>query len=97
MIRYLDVYPNELAVVPQSPALPPVDWACIKKSPPTPLPIPARQPDDPLPSADVVILTWTTAEWSALDHVFLNNQTPRTAEEQDWRMAWRAYQLPMSR
>jgi hypothetical protein len=23
-----------------------------------------------LPSADIVVLTWTSAEWSALDHVF---------------------------
>lgn len=44
--------------------------------------------DDPLPKADIVVITWTSAEWSALDHVFLNSNTKRypssRAFEKDW-------------
>lgn len=40
-----------------------------------------------------MILTWTSAEWSALDHVFLNSDTPRRADDWEWKKAW----LPYSR
>src|SRR5262249_48326505 len=53
------------------------------------LPLGARQAGDPLPLADVVILTWTSAEWQALDHVFLNSE----GGDWEWKKAW----LPYSR
>lgn len=55
--------------------LPPVNWKAINQSAPTHLSIKERNPEDPLPPADIVILTWTSAEWFALDHIFLNSGT----------------------
>ena len=89
MTRHLDVDPNTTTA--KSEALPPVDWASIKQTPPARIPIEARQPDGPLPAADVVILTWTTAEWSALDQVFLSSQTPRNISDWEWKETWQPY------
>lgn len=71
--------------------LPPVEWTSINQVAPTPIPIGARQPNDPLPAADVVIVTWTSAEWSALDQVFLGRQAPRRADDVEWRKLWHLY------
>jgi nucleoside phosphorylase len=52
--------------------------------------------DAPLPAADVVVLTWTTAEWAALHEVFCEkkrNMTPAGVGEPWWRKDW----LPYSR
>lgn len=73
------------------PVLPPVDWAAAGLSAPVPLPMGARRLDDPLPLADVVVLTWTSAEWEALDHVFVNSARPSDPANHDWKMAWLPY------
>jgi nucleoside phosphorylase len=71
------------------PQLPLIDWSLINQQAPVRIPINARQPDDPLPVADWVVITWTSAEWQALDHVFLNsNNNLPTAE---WRKEWQLY------
>jgi nucleoside phosphorylase len=78
--------------IPSQPEpLPPVDWASIGQTAPTPVSISPRRPGDPLPSADVVILTWSNAEWSALDHVFLGSAAARPATGWEWTKAWRPY------
>ncbi|MDE1878029.1 MAG: GTPase [Thaumarchaeota archaeon] len=65
--------------------LPPVKWKAIGNSAPTLLKIDRREPTDPLPHADIVVLTWTTAEWQALDHVFLNGSTVgKFADDKEW-------------
>ena len=52
--------------------------------------------NEPLPSADQVIMVWTSAEWAALDHVFCNSDSERAPYRQKgysdkWRKDWFAY------
>jgi nucleoside phosphorylase len=90
MARHTDINPSTTKSTGTT-ALPPVDWGSVAAVPPTPVNIGPRADDDPLPAADIVIVTWTTAEWSALDHVFLNSATPRSASDWQWKQAWRQY------
>lgn len=74
------------------PDLPIVDWGSIGHSAPKIIPFTYTDPSAPLPSADIVVITWTSAEWSALDHVFVNSQTPRGPyASTGWRDAWKLY------
>ncbi len=74
------------------PELPVVDWSAIGKKAPKIIPFDYKGADAPLPDADMVVITWTSAEWSAFDHVFVNSQTPRGPyASTDWRDAWKAY------
>jgi hypothetical protein len=70
--RHTDVAVERPAALPAA-SLPPVDWASIGRSAPARIAPGERGPDDPLPEADIVILTWTSAEWFAPDHVFVNS------------------------
>ena len=81
------------AVAPgASPAsLPPIMWESIGQMAPTRLPISSRKAEDRLPEADIVILTWTSAEWFALDHVFLNSTKPGNLSDYSWRTSWQPY------
>ena len=72
-------------------SLPPVDWKSIGQSPPVPIAIDERKSEDPLPRADIVILTWTSAEWFALDHIFLNSEKIENSDNKDWRKEWNHY------
>lgn len=71
--------------------LPVVDWQRIGQVAPAPVPITYQGSDAPLPKADIVVLTWTSAEWSAFDHVFLNSSTTRTKTSRDWQSNWYLY------
>ena len=53
--------------------LPVVDWSAINATAPTGLLLPRTK----LPNADIAVITWTSAEWSALDHVFINSDKER--------------------
>jgi hypothetical protein len=75
------------------PNLPIIDWSKIGHSAPELISINYQGPNAPLPSADIVVITWTSAEWSALDHVFANSQTTRSAKEEQWRKDWHLYSL----
>lgn len=87
MSRYSDVLHKA-----EPPPLPVVDWASIGQTAPRPVPITYQGPDAPLPTADIVVLTWTSAEWSALDHVFLNSNTTRAPKSAyDWHKSWYLY------
>ena len=90
MSRQSDVFVLA-AVEPASGALPAIDWASVGHTAPTPVEQPARRPTDPLPKADVVVITWTNAEWSALDHVFANSDSSRSAGLGSWTQDWLAY------
>lgn len=70
---------------------PPIDWSSIGAQAPTPIPIGARSPTDPLPPADDVVITWTASEWSALDHVFLNGSSSRGPTDKTFEGGWSAY------
>jgi nucleoside phosphorylase len=69
--RLTDINPQapEARMVP----LPSVDWASIGHTAPQKVPIDYKGPDAPLPAADIAVMTWTSAEWSAFDHVFLDS------------------------
>ncbi len=79
------------SVIPGTGVLPPVPWANISQSAPVQLSIAPRHPDDPLPFVDVVILTWTSAEWRALDHVFLNSGLESDPHDYAWKEKWLPY------
>jgi nucleoside phosphorylase len=94
--RHTDIDPNrviprlsQLAISPAA-VLPPVDWKDIGAAP-VHLPLGARRPEDPLPFADVAILTWTSTEWFAFDHVFLNSGVAGNPNDYDWQKAWLPY------
>ncbi|MGA7811875.1 MAG: GTPase, partial [Caballeronia sp.] len=50
-----------------------------------------RKATDPLPRADIVVVTWTNAEWSALDHVFVNSDSARGSGAGSWDADWLPY------
>jgi len=89
MASHDDVRLNTSTTQPEP--LPPVDWASIGQVAPALIPISPRQATDPLPRADVVIITWTADEWSALDQVFLGNKTTRKSTDWEWKKAWQPY------
>jgi nucleoside phosphorylase len=90
LTRHTDI--DEQRPVLRGSALPPVNWASIGQSAPVRIPIGARQSDEALPHADVVILTWTSAEWFALDRVFLNSGAEGDfSSDQTWKEAWLPY------
>ncbi len=96
MSRHSDVH-----IVPSHGHLPPlpiIDWKRIGKKAPTVLSVNYQGPDKPLPQADVVIITWTVAEWAALDHVFINSGSTRSKYDKEWRKEWHLYsrQAPKS-
>ncbi len=90
MSRQTDVF-VPAAVEPASGALLPLDWASVGHAAPMPIDQPVRKPTDPLPKADVVVITWTNAEWSALDHVFADSGASRGAGLGPWTQAWLTY------
>lgn len=75
------------------PPLPVIDWKKIESK--SPQLVPTKQnKDDKLPKVDVVIITWTEAEWAAFDHVFCNSETemPFAYYENDsWQNSWNLY------
>lgn len=73
------------------PALPIVDWEKIGEQAPEIIDFSYQGPDASLPSADIVVITWTSAEWSALDHVFVNSQTIRKSSDESWQSQWYLY------
>ncbi len=73
------------------PELPVIDWTKTGQEAPVNINISYEGPDASLPSADTVIITWTSAEWSALDHVFANSQTVRKPDDESWHDQWYLY------
>jgi nucleoside phosphorylase len=89
--RFSDISPD--GTVAKGPLLPVIDWGRINQAPPVRLPIDRRYPDDPLPVADIVIVTWTSAEWSALDYVFAGSGdgSGRATTDWSWKQDWFLY------
>ena len=73
------------------PPLPVIDWQSINQQAPEPVDVAYKGPEDPLPEADVVVMTWTSAEWSAFDQVFLNSDTRRRPSSHKFEKAWHLY------
>lgn len=89
MSRFTDAIPPPRTGPP--PPLPVVDWTRVGQPAPAPVAITYEGPTAPLPSADAVVLTWTTAEWSALDHVFLDSATARPVDSNEFERTWHTY------
>lgn len=90
---------QRLVDLPQNPTeLPPVDWQRMgvpDQRIPTVVEIPTASPQSPLPKADVVVMTWTNAEWAAMNQVLTNRRTPLTPDDvkgYEWREDWQNYQ-----
>ena len=73
------------------PPLPKIDWQSIGQEAPTPVVIHYGGPEAALPSADIVIITWTSAEWSAFDHVFLNSDCSGGQSDRQLEKDWHFY------
>lgn len=72
MSRYNDISMRTLALTEPS-QLPAVDWSLVGQSAPTLVSIDYAGPSSKLPKADAIVMTWTSAEWAALDHVFVRS------------------------
>lgn len=51
--------------ITHTPDLPVIDWSVVQRAAPT-----LESTPKDIPTADAVVLTWTDAEWAALEHVF---------------------------
>jgi len=87
--RFTDTYrvPNTGKPLP----LPIIDWKRVGQTAPVPINGVYDGPGAPLPKADVVVITWTSAEWNAFDHVFLNSNATRYPDDREWESAWHQY------
>jgi len=70
--------------------LPIINWQNIGEQAPLKI---ALTDKNTLPAADMAIITWTAAEWSALDHVFINSDQPRDASATSWQAPWREHAI----
>jgi nucleoside phosphorylase len=82
------------------PALPTVDWNSTGKAAPQPIAIGTFGKGQALPKADIIIITWTSAEWAALDHVFCDSDQPMSynasAETKSFATDWQLYDRDFS-
>lgn len=70
--------------------LPAIDWSQLGDYQ---APVVLSTLPEQLPLADIAIVTWTSAEWSALDQVFLHSDQPRKPDDKSWRESWQPYTL----
>jgi hypothetical protein len=75
----------------QLPDLPIINWSKIGQSAPQKIDFSYVDANEKLPVADIVVITWTSAEWSALDHVFANSDTTRRSDDYTWKKDWHLY------
>jgi nucleoside phosphorylase len=71
------------------PLLPDIEWAKVA-GPSSPSQVSFKYSDgaSPLPKADIVVMTWTEAEWLALDHVFIQNSTTQAGSSETFEKQW---------
>lgn len=70
------------------PPLPVIDWSAIGASAPELVDLGTPAKDTPLPAADMVVMTWTNAEWAAFDHVFVNSGSEMQPWYSDFQKDW---------
>jgi nucleoside phosphorylase len=74
------------------PPLPVIDWKAFGGKMPVWQAVKNFKNGSPLPKADIVIITWTSAEWAAFDHVFCDSQSEMTYYEKNtWSQRWNLY------
>ncbi len=86
--RQLDAAPQPCTSPETLPPLPIIDWSSIGQSAPEVVDLGTPSEDAPLPEADIVVITWTSAEWSALDHVFINSDKERYRTSTEFHKQW---------
>jgi hypothetical protein len=80
-------------ILQNTPPLPPVKWSAINEQAPALLATPAAA----LPTAAVVVLVWTDAEWASLEHVFCNSGKSMTYANSTqgswsgWQANWQVF------
>ncbi len=74
--------------ITHTPDLPAIDWSVVGRSAPTLLTTSSE-----IPLAEVVVITWTDAEWAALEHVFCGSATEMSygARTDDTWSGWQRY------
>ena len=72
MSRYDDIGART-AALSEPTQLPAIDWSLAGQSAPVPVPIDYGGAGQSLPRADALVMTWTNAEWAAMDHVFVRS------------------------
>lgn len=91
MSRFSDVGLRTLALTEPS-QLPAIQWSLVGQSAPTLVNFNYGGASQKLPKADAIVLTWTSAEWAAMDHVFIRSaqaESPASAAPKD--NAWYLY------
>ena len=88
MNRYEDTKPQPCHRPGSLPSLPIIDWSKIGHKAPKVIDLKPLTKETPLPKADIVVITWTAAEWSALDHVFVNSDKERNHTSKIFRDDW---------
>ena len=74
------------------PSLPVINWKEAGGKMPVLIPLNGYKNAGPLPKADIVIITWTVAEWAAFDHVFCESQAQMSYYEKNtWQKKWVPY------
>jgi hypothetical protein len=76
------------------PGLPAIDWTAIGQEKPVWVTDSDWNPDKNTINVNMVIITWTSAEWAAFDHVFCNSDKPMPYayyEDESWRNQWKYY------
>jgi len=72
MSRFNDISARTLALTEPS-QLPAIDWSLVGQTAPTLVQFTYGGADTAPPKADAIVMTWTSAEWAAMDHVFIRN------------------------
>jgi hypothetical protein len=77
-------------VIKNSPSLPAIDFSLVGQSAPKLL----NAPSGTLPKADAVVITWASAEWAALQHVFCDggNAMPYSDRNASSWPGWQKYE-----
>lgn len=76
------------------PDLPAIDWSTIGEEKPVWITDQNWGPDNNSIDIDMIIITWTSAEWAAFDHVFCNSDKPMSHsyyDDDSWRREWKLY------
>ncbi len=92
MSRFTDVVSMRTLALTEPSLLPAIDWSRVGQNAPTLVNVSYKGPDQPLPKADAIVMTWTSAEWAAMDHVFIRNakaESPSAAVPKD--SSWYLY------
>ena len=75
--------------IKNTPPLPVIDWSLVGQNAPKVF----SSSSNDLPSADAIVITWASAEWAALEHVFCSSSTamPYSNRTQSSWSGWRKF------